>query len=761
MSSIPTELAAILGSVERPGSFYAAGAAEIYMPSLEVEGVGPIALPLLPMQAEQLVAVAERAPYGRGEETLVDTTVRRTWQIGADKIQIRGKYWAQNIGEIVAWIAARLGVSEPVTAELYKLLVYDAGSFFVGHRDTEKAPGMFATLVLVLPSLYSGGELLVRHRGQEARLDLHEADSSELAFAAFYADCVHEVLPVTSGCRLTLIYNLLRTDLSPLEPPEYGEEQGRLAERLRQWGKSKGSSGDESPEKLIYPLEHAYTPAELSFTALKGADAARGAVAVAAAEQADCELHLALVSIRESGWAEHSDYPSRRGRSRGGEDAFEIGEVCDRRQFLSDWRKPDGSQPAMDNLPFEAEELCPPDAFEGLEPDEQHFQEATGNEGASFERTYARAALIFWPRARRLAVLNQAGLFLTLPYLNELAERWARNGENGESTLWQEAHELSGHMMRTWPREEVYSPWHTRGSNASTSMLASLVLLRDTARIETFLAEVSAAGFYGMADNEKLVQAAGLLPPARAAELIERIIAKNAQAMPGACADLLARCAVANLKDESALKLIPAATTLVEALPGGVENAPPPRPWLRPAVDPGFIVNLMIALNRIEAGLADRAVDCVLARPTTYGLDAILVPAALRLAEQAETRSAKAVERLFSACLEHLRARIAEPLEPPSDWKRASTLACQCRYCAELSRFLADPASKTWPFQAAAAERSHVEHSVRQNGCDLTLTTQTRGRPYTLICTKNQASHERRVSQRKKDLQDLAALERP
>ena len=45
-----------------------------------------------------------------------------------------------------------------------------------------------------------------------------------------------------------------------------------------------------------------------------------------------------------------------------------------------------------------------------MTPDEQHFHEATGNEGASFERTYRRAGLVLWPRARRLAVLNHAGL---------------------------------------------------------------------------------------------------------------------------------------------------------------------------------------------------------------------------------------------------------------------------------------------------------------------------------------------------------------
>ncbi|WP_029050406.1 2OG-Fe(II) oxygenase [Cupriavidus sp. amp6] len=106
---------------------------------------------------------------------------------------------------MIGQVAAGLGVTEPVTAELYKLLIYDTGSFFVEHRDTEKIPGMFATLVVALPSVSSGGELIVRHRGCEVCLDLGGSDSATVSFAAFYADCVHEVRPVTSGYRLVLI----------------------------------------------------------------------------------------------------------------------------------------------------------------------------------------------------------------------------------------------------------------------------------------------------------------------------------------------------------------------------------------------------------------------------------------------------------------------------------------------------------------------------------------------------------------------------
>jgi hypothetical protein len=690
--------------------------------------------------------------------------VRRTWQIAPERVQIAGRHWARTLADIVARAAAGLGVTGPVVAELYKLLVYDTGSFFVSHRDTEKAAGMFATLIIVLPSRYTGGALLVRHHDRDVRLDLGGSEPSEVAFAAFYADCVHEVLPIPSGCRLTLIYNLQRQGRGRLpEPPNYGTEQTRVTALLQQWIAGKEAPDDDSPEKLLYPLEHAYTTAELSFDALKGADAAVAAVLVAAAPPADCDLHLALVSIEERGRAEHRGYDGSRRRrwsNAEDEDDFEAGEVYDRSETLSDWRSPDGSRPELGDFPFTAEELCPPNAFEDLDPDEQHVHEATGNEGASFERTYRRAAPVLWPRARRLAVLTQAGLAVTLPYLGELTGRWADRGEGPASSLWHEAHELSGHMLRTWPRQVGWYSGSTAAHSDAATMLTLLNRLRDTARIDAFLANL-AAGVYSKGDNEALVRAAGLLPPERAAALIERVIAGHAAANFSACGDLLARSVAARVTGRPA-DLSRAATALVEALPGDPGHTPPLDSWIPPLpVEPGFLVDLLTALGQIHAALADRAADHILAWPQTYGLNAVLVPAVLRLTGQAASWDVAAVQRLRTASLEHLRARIAEPLEPPRDWARASDIACRCAHCRELSRFLADPDRQRWIVKAAETGRRHVDDSIRRSGCDLTWATDRRGRPYNLVCTKNQASDDRRARQRQHDLAHLARLEAP
>ena len=93
MSSIGTTLLDTLRSVARPGDFCVGGIREIIMPTIDVDGVGRIAFPILSVQAERLVAIAEAAPHGRGEETVVDREVRRTWQVDSATQSIR--FWTR------------------------------------------------------------------------------------------------------------------------------------------------------------------------------------------------------------------------------------------------------------------------------------------------------------------------------------------------------------------------------------------------------------------------------------------------------------------------------------------------------------------------------------------------------------------------------------------------------------------------------------------------------------------------------------------
>ena len=205
--------------------------------------------------------------------------------------------------------------------------------------------------------------------------------------------------------------------------------------------------------------------------------------------------------------------------------------------------------------------------------------------------------------------------------------------------------------------------------------------------------------------------------------------------------------------------LVPAAIRLVEALPGDPAQAAPRLSWQdSPKVDASVVVDLMTGLCAVDTALAQRAADHLLAWPKVYGLDAVLVPATRALLGKVGPSCAAAIGVLRSACLLHLRARIAEPLVPPADWTRPAALACRCPRCSELARFLADPGRKTWVFKAAEADRRHVEDTIKRAGCDADTVTDRQGRPYSLVCTKNQASYERRAKQRRQDTENLARL---
>ena len=98
-----------------------------------------------------------------------------------------------------------LGLEEQkLEAHLYDLLLYEPGSFFLPHRDGEKLDRMVATLVVVLPSSIRGRRTgrPPRGPGAENRFRRRADSLFRIHFAAFYADCEHEVRPLSpaTGC---------------------------------------------------------------------------------------------------------------------------------------------------------------------------------------------------------------------------------------------------------------------------------------------------------------------------------------------------------------------------------------------------------------------------------------------------------------------------------------------------------------------------------------------------------------------------------
>jgi hypothetical protein len=73
---------------------------------------------------------------------------------------------------------------------------------------------MFGSLVVVFPTPHEGGALLVRYRNQEWSFDsgreFKAAHEPTIGYVVLLNDVEHEVMPVTSGHRVTLTYSLYR-----------------------------------------------------------------------------------------------------------------------------------------------------------------------------------------------------------------------------------------------------------------------------------------------------------------------------------------------------------------------------------------------------------------------------------------------------------------------------------------------------------------------------------------------------------------------
>jgi hypothetical protein len=753
-------LEAVLSGVTQPGDFFVCGTIEIPMPRVEVEGVGTLSFPVPDAQIASIVRRAERAPYGRGEKTIVDTSVRNVWQIAPGKVKIAGKSWAVNFENLVSKVKAGLGWEDAsVCAELYKLLVYDRGGFFLAHRDTEKTEGMFGTLVVTLPSAYCGGELRIRHAGSQVTVDTNAGDPSELSYVAFYADCEHEALPVREGNRVCLIYNLIQEPAKgrhrALRAPEYESRITEAAAILDRYLKAP-----DAPPKIAWLLDHQYSPAGLSFSALKGADAAKAQVLMQAAARSHCSAHLGIIHIGESGAAEPDDdyfYRSRRNRYRtykdgdeedSDEDAsFTVATVDDAWQYVDEWRDTDDRVVEFGRIPVASGELLPWGALDGEPPDEKRLMEASGNEGASYERSYHRAALVLWRRNRTADVLLQAGVVAAVPYLRQLAA--------GGMRARPEAIAVAERILDTWSssseqRWDSYSIGRVRpGSADRIEMLAALTKLSAPALLDRFLREAVTSSYDG-SENAALLASLNVLGDPQAGAILSTLVSARMPECPQECTELLLA-----ISENSSLRLPEVAEAAVAGLDtiGTRDSRPEAFDWEieeRRPLGPQFLENLLRALQPFKGGtLCGAAAEKIASRPEIFSPVTLVVPAIERICVGRRQRTAvdSSVRHLWTSAAEFMLLRSEVPPQPPADWRLSVELSCSCPDCQELQAFARDPAERVHRFRVRKERRRHLHYVIDRQRLDMNHVTERVGSPQTLVCTKDRRTFDRRMKQ--------------
>jgi hypothetical protein len=766
-------LETLLFNVQRPGHFCFNGTIEIPMPKMEIEKVGILSFPIPEAQIKHMIDQAVRAPYGRGKETILDTNVRKVWQLQPETVKISGPSWERYFQVILDQVQCRLGCQGiTITAELYKLLIYDQGGFFLSHRDTEKAPGMFGTLVIVLPSFHRGGELIIRHSEQESIIDLSYQEGSQLTFAAFYADCEHEVKPITEGHRVCLVYNLIQKQKEKgrqelIKAPIYDKEITQAATILK-----KAFKKQDAPLKIVWLLEHQYSSAELSFATLKNVDAARAQVLSQAALKADCAIHLGIFHLEESGAAEinYDPYYSRRYSrwqySNKGEEAdefqedFEVIDVCDSDQYIDGWVDLDNQAVPFGKIPLNEEELLPKGSLDNEKPDEQRLMEASGNEGASFERAYRRAALVIWPKALTSEVLLEAGVGAMIPYFKEQLE-------SGCSS--KEACSLGNLIIDHWAADVNSSNYQyvIKKENAPnrTEMLHLLKRLQNSALLERFILEILINTYDGT-ENEALIAILPILEEKQIGNLFSSLIHGGMKDHYDLCLSLVLN--LLEQKDEiSSLRMV--MHQIVQTFIASLKNVhlrsqSTSLDWTEwkkkiktsPSIESEFLVKLWGMLKKMhDENLEEEATTIITSYPSIFDPGKSIVPAIKKIQNWYQS---PCLTKLWQYTSQFLLQRSEYPLQPPKDWRQAATLSCQCEDCKELQKFMHDPSRHILRLPAAKERRQHLHNVIDANQLEMTHETERAGRPYTLVCTKTREKYQNSLKQYHDDIECMRML---
>lgn len=801
MTSEPRLRIASLLDTLRSGSFAArrtAGAEDL---KLSIEGIGPLQFPIAATTARQLQAVSQPARYGQREHTLLDQRVRDTGEIPADRIEIDQNAWDKTLDSELVALGHDLGLAsgQRLTARLHALLVYGPGQFFKPHQDSQRADTMVGTLVVTLPSKFTGGAIVVEHQGEVASF---RAGKQPLTFVAFYADCRHEVRPVKTGYRIVLTYDLMLAGDAPLAPAATNSIVAPLVAplvaALREHFDTprpalgygpKANQPQDPARRLVYLLDYQYTEAGLGWRHLKGSDGVRAAALVAAAETADCEVVLALAEVQETWQCEDPEDRPRFGRYRGWRrddnddwledepdpvldpDDYALGELIDSTITLDAWLECDGQAAEKISTLVRDYELSFTTPSSALKPTAAEYEGYMGNYGNTMDRWYRRAAIVLWPRTQAFAVRAEVAPQAALA---TLVARLAAGRVD-------ECRNLVTTLLSSWP--ELVGRSQTEDLATSTLQIAfgladpelALALLQPfqlqvfgpdragdlavlvecygeswmAGLVRGFVELVLADRTFGSRDAFLAWMAtlnrlcSSLSQHGRAGRCVGRhIVEQSWRALAGK---------IASFRDFQQPSLRESSLDKIsEPLLGWLDAAALIHET-RTGDDSGR--------SALESGLEFLRVE----ENAVLGLFLIRL---LRLAAQRVPRDRQAslgLPLLAKHCRLGLLTRLAAPARVDGDWSIVLPAGCTCELCQKFGAFLGSRSEQRLEWPLAEARRQHIERRINHHELPVRHEIRRKGSPYVLVLEKSKSLFTHEAATRRAwqdDLDWLADLEK-
>lgn len=358
------------------GLFYSKQSTSLQGINVTLHGVGELVFPLTQQAIGDILQHAKKAKFGKADQTIYDASVRDTHEIPQDALTVN----IDNIDTLMENISKDMGIKAPLKLQphLHNMLVYQKGQFFKPHQDSEKLEGMVATMIVVLPSAHIGGTLNVTHKNKKKKFKSEAIYPKKVSYFAFYADCEHEVDPVTEGYRVVLTYNLVLEKTEDEKNIEF-ENYNALKEKVVDYMKNN--------ERFTYFLDHEYTEHSLRFRYLKGNDRLNVGAFCRIAKEAGYRTHLSLVDICKT-----YDAPREN----------KINDLIDDTVALYHWIDSSDRGLEYDHYRIDEEDVFQLKSTESFEPKDQEYEGYLGNYGCTMDYWYNRAAFIMWKEEDQL-----------------------------------------------------------------------------------------------------------------------------------------------------------------------------------------------------------------------------------------------------------------------------------------------------------------------------------------------------------------------
>ena len=219
LEDVKEEIATLLSDSSEKCGHFAAGSvlsdAELSSaPNIDIKGYGILPLPVNKHTFDSVKPLCSLLPFG--DETTENVGLTgNIFQLDPQQFVIKNVKFVNQVASLIEdKISFNLGLgfqSRNISVKICKLLICKAGRRFCEQRnvDMESQDGMFGSLVIQLPSVFTGGDLIVKHDNFSKVFNNSAPEkSSRCSFVAHYASCPHELTEITSGYRVALVYSL-------------------------------------------------------------------------------------------------------------------------------------------------------------------------------------------------------------------------------------------------------------------------------------------------------------------------------------------------------------------------------------------------------------------------------------------------------------------------------------------------------------------------------------------------------------------------